>query len=139
MATKKITCIDNGPRSRPGLRRNGPFYILPKNGKRARKSIFSFLKKIRISNRKSGFHQGLVCSPRYDGRFGTFGSTFRFPVTAVFVNKTDRRVKKSSPTPLWACGGHRLPGTAISLSARRLDNNFLNKKPFSFDKKNIKG
>ena len=42
--------------------------------------------------------------------------SFRFRVTAVFVWGPVRRAKKSYPTPLW---GHRLPVTALALSARR--------------------
>ena len=41
---------------------------------------------------------------------------------AVFVEKTGRRVKKSSPSPLWR---HCLPVTALALSARGLDNNLF--------------
>ena len=45
-------------------------------------------------------------------------STFRSGVTAVTVKKSGWPVKKSSPFPLW---GHRLPVTALALSARGLD------------------
>ena len=45
---------------------------------------------------------------------------------AVFVkNKLGRRVKKSSPSPLW---GHRLPVTALALSARGLDSHQLSRE-----------
>ena len=52
-------------------------------------------------------------------------STFRSGVTAVFVKKNQVDLSKSLPPPLllW---GHRLPVTALTLSARRpfgLDNN----------------
>ena len=41
---------------------------------------------------------------------------FLFPSYAVFVRGPVQRAKKSYPTPLW---GHRLPVTALALSARR--------------------
>ena len=47
------------------------------------KSEFFLCSKIRISNQKSGFDQGLVCSSRHDGRFGTFGSIFRLFVSQI--------------------------------------------------------
>ena len=43
-------------------------------------------------------------------------ATFCFRVKPVFARGPVRRAKKSSPTPL---GGHRLPVTALALSARR--------------------
>ena len=36
----------------------------------------------------------------------------------IFVKKFSCLIKKSSPSPLW---GHRLPATALALSARGLD------------------
>ena len=39
------------------------------------------------------------------------------------IKTNDRSAKKSSPTPVW---GHRLPITALALSARGLNNNATN-------------
>ena len=82
--------------------------------------------KIRISARKSVFSYGTPFFVK--GAFVTLGVgsvlaptylvyDFSFPSYGRF-REPGRRSKKSSPTPLW---GHRLPVTALALSARGLD------------------
>ena len=67
-----------------------------------------------------------------DGPFVALGETVHFPPWEQFFDfsfssygcflkkKLGRRLKKSSPSPLWE---HCLPVTALALSARRLDQN----------------
>ena len=66
------------------------------------------------------FWQRGARNPRRWFRFGTFGSIVRFFVSELRPfswGEPGRRAKKSYPTPLW---GHRLPVTALALSACRL-------------------
>ena len=87
-----------------------------------------FLFQFWISAPKSFFSYGTLFFGT--GAFVTLGvgsvlatcATFRFRVTPVFVRGPVRRAKKSSPTPLW---GHRLPVTALALSAHGLES-YLN-------------
>ena len=96
---------------------------------RVQKWTFFLAPKIRISARKSVFfhmetcflHWNLVSPGRY-ANFETNGSSLRLfvPELRLFSwGESGRRFKKSSPTPLW---GHRLPVTALALSAPGLDN-----------------
>ena len=68
------------------------------------------------------FWQSGARNPRRWFRFGTFGSSVRlfvFELRPFSRGEPGRRAQKSYPTPLW---GHRLPVTALALSARGLDN-----------------
>ena len=76
---------------------------------RARKSVFSYGTPF--------FCQRGARNPRRWLRFGTFGSILRFFVSELRPfsrGEPGRRAQKSYPTPLW---GHRLPVTALALSA----------------------
>ena len=75
--------------------------------------ISVFGPKIRFLPYDPNFAQWPIFSPPWK-------QFFDFPsgVTAVSVKKFSWPVKKSSPFPLW---GHRLPVTALALSARGLD------------------
>ena len=93
------------------------FFLGPKN------SVFG--PKISFFVWDPVFWQRGARNPRRWFRFGTFGSIVRFFVSELRPfswGEPGRRAKKSYPTPLW---GHRLPVTALALSARRpfgLDN-----------------
>ena len=87
------------------------FFLGPKNP--------DFGPKIRFFVWDRVFWQSGARNPRRWFRFGTFGSIVRFFVSELRPfswGEPGRRAKKSYPTPLW---GHRLPVTALALSARR--------------------
>ena len=87
------------------------FFFGPKNP--------DFGPKIRFFVWDPVFWQRGARNPRRWFRFGTFGSIVRFFVSELRPfswGEPGRRAKKSYPTPLW---GHRLPVTALALSARR--------------------
>ena len=74
------------------------------------------------------FCQRPVCSPQRGRSFPTLGTIIRLSVPEVqqfSLKKSGWRLKKSSPSSLW---GHRLPVTALALSARGLDNKYLDWK-----------
>ena len=92
------------------------FFFGPKNP--------DFGPKIRFFVWDPVFCQRGVRNPRRWLRFGTNVSSLRLfvPELRPFSwGEPGRRSKKSSPTPLW---GHRLPVTALALSACGLDNEY---------------
>ena len=87
------------------------FFFGPKNP--------HFGPKIRFFVWDPVFWQSGARNPRRWFRFGTFGSSVRLFVSELRPfsrGEPGRRAQKSYPTPLW---GHRLPVTALALSARR--------------------
>ena len=87
------------------------FFLGPKNP--------DFGPKIRFFVWDPVFWQSGARNPRRWLRFGTFGSSVRLFVSELRPfsrGEPGRRAQKSYPTPLW---GHRLPVTALALSARR--------------------
>ena len=86
------------------------FFFGPKNPVFGPKLIFFVWDRV--------FWQSGARNPRRWFRFGTFGSILRFFVSELRPfswGEPGRRAQKSYPTPLW---GHRLPVTALALSAR---------------------
>ena len=97
--------------ARTWLESKSEFFLGPKNP--------DFGPKIRFFVWDPVFWQSGARNPRRWFRFGTFGSIVRFFVSELRPfswGEPGRRAKKSYPTPLW---GHRLPVTALALSARR--------------------
>ena len=87
------------------------FFFGPKNPVFGPKLIFFVWDRV--------FWQSGARNPRRWLRFGTFGSSVRLFVSELRPfsrGEPGRRAQKSYPTPLW---GHRLPVTALALSARR--------------------
>ena len=85
------------------------FFFGPKNPDFGPKLIFFVWDPV--------FWQRGARNPRRWFRFGTFGSIVRFFVSELRPfsrGEPGRRAQKSYPTPLW---GHRLPVTALALSA----------------------
>ena len=93
------------------------FFFGPKNPVFGPKLIFFVWDRV--------FWQSGARNPRRWFRFGTFGSILRFFVSELRPfsrGEPGRRAQKSYPTPLW---GHRLPVTALALSARGLDKRYF--------------
>ena len=84
------------------------------------RQISVFGPKIRLLPYDPNFGQQPVCSPRRYCSFSTLGAIFRLFIPELWPfsqKKLGRRVKKSSPSPLW---GLSLPVTALALSTQAL-------------------